>query len=669
MTLRSNTIMFNILDPSGKYAPRCPNNCTDPGCNTIGTSDSTRLDSIDPQEMNAENESGSLPSNRSQAVFDSKDSQKPLKNTDLLPSEKNRPLAPPTNPDMGSSYPDLQDILSLHSQSSQKNAKPSVSIKQSSPNTKSRSARYGRPHSLPIWLSVSTYILSVVLLLQFLSCIHLPVWASVLLVTSWALVYAGHTVLRDFSSAWSPVYVQSATRDYARIEKELKPLKEWNITNCLYQAFCLLHKLYFWFRHTVVSASAVMDQLSQLLFLTLHGAFEGAVPANGALLGLQNPFFALVSCLIAGGVEIAGEHNALFSPDEPCCSPPGRLGFTFRDCLVLLPIFLGNLLFSAVVFMECIPVMIAYIPILPGLLSSAWLSYALTAALSLSYATVFTLILSTLPAKVANFSFTPTNTILCALAVLSAGIWFFEFYAHIALFSPLPVAFVLASSTALSRATLFFFSITVTHMCGGGLDLGEYNWMKSLAAWAGGIIAGVEFFEFLGSFSVPISTPVMFILMGIAIFSAVVVEGAFFGPDSKAGVGDCRSHPVGAFFTAVSSTLLPRRVSLPSLLLSGLAAATVFIQGSSLAFGFAVCVCVHGFTQSLLSYMKKAYSRSYNLAVPTKPGGVDDASLSRLTPSKRLTYDADQSLHLNKLSFLSYLQHLSGATFQTVLAK
>jgi hypothetical protein len=313
--------------------------------------------------------------------------------------------------------------------------------------------------------------------------------------------------------------------------------------------------------------------------------------------------------------------------------------------------------------------MIAYIPILPGLLSPVWLSYALTAGLSFSYATVFTLILSTLPAKVANFSFTATNTILCALSVLSAGIWFFEFYAHIALLSPLPVAFVLASSTALSRATLFFLSITVTHVCGGGLDLGEYNWMKSLAAWAGGIIAGVEFFEFLGSFSVSISTPVMFILMALAIFSAVVVEGAFFGPDSKASVGDCRSHPVGAFFTAVSSTLLPRRVSWPSLLLSCFAAATVFIQGSSLAFSFAVCVCVHGFSQSLLSYMRKAYSGSYDLEVPTKPGDVRDASLPGKTPSKRFSYDADQTLNLDKLSFLSYLQHLSGATSQTALAK
>lgn len=666
--------MFNILDykkSKGQYRPPCSKpNCQDSTC--VDTEGGSTLLPVST-ESSGSLPQPTLPDTKRQDYYVSEtvdDASLPSRDENATQSlsqpEHIPPLASVVHSD-GDRHDGLRKSLEIKRPNFQRRllaeADPAQLTTPALGGAQKNASSRSDSGLLLVALSVVAYILSVILLLQFLSCIQLPVWATVSLVSIGLIAYAGHTALRDFSSAWSPVYVQNTMLETTRLKMRLLPFKAWSLTNWFYQVLLRMRIAYGQFRHAVVATSAVIDHLCQLGFLTLHGAFEGAVPANGALLGLQNPFFALFSCLVAGGVEIAGEHNPLFVSDQSCCASSTSFRFGVGDYLVLFPVFLGNLLFSAVVFLECMPALLACLPSFPWWLSQSCVTTMLTAGLSLSYATVFTLILATLPAKLSSLTWTPGNVVLGVLAFVSASIWFFEFYAHIALLSPLPLAMILATATALSRALLFFLSITVTHMCGGSLDLGRFNWMKSLAAWSGGIIAGYEFFEFLGSFSVPISSPILFVLMALAVYSAVVVEGAFFGADSKAVTADSVSHPAGAVFTAVSSLLLPQRVTWSSVLLSGIAAIAVSMQGASVAFGLLVGISLLGTAQRFLEGMTKSTSRA-GLQLSRGVGYANGSVSSALLNNKSRDDTTSSSVEQSKLSFLSYLEHLSGNACQ-----
>ena len=148
-------------------------------------------------------------------------------------------------------------------------------------------------------------------------------------------------------------------------------------------------------------------------------------------------------------------------------------------------------------------------------------------------------------------------------------------------------------------------------------------------------------------------------VVGLAVYSAVVVEGAFFGADSKTLTSDVETHPRGSVFTSLSSLLLPQKLSWPSVVLSSFATVAVTMQGASGVLSLSLGLCLLGISQKFLDAMTKSTSRvgfKLTYGADYAPGIVSPDLLDNKRRDVKIPSRVDQG----KFSFLSYLKHLSG---------
>ena len=421
-----------------------------------------------------------------------------------------------------------------------------------------------------------SYWLGSVLLLNFLNIISIPFVLLCAISLLLSGLFLSHLLFRDYTHFVHPGFV-SKERYYLQILTNLVTVDQ-SILNRLFSIrkpssnlllvlrLAVVHYvdllshslllLYASLRYNLLVFSSILDQCLLLVFLVSHSAFEAAIPAHGAIIGTSSPLFALLSCLLAGSVEVIGEHDPLVLGD--CCTPTTsidkqRIGKRFITSFVALAAFFSHYIFATVVLDECLhPLLSLSLPALLPNSTPHLICYGLNFLLSVSYAVVFSKMIVEALHTPRSWSISSTM-LFFLLSILSGSVMFFEFHAHISLSISYLPSLLLSSFMSFTRAGLLMLAAHGEHRHPHSQQMYAFEWMKFFASLAVGIIAGHEFYEFLLVMHLAPSFTFLAASVLTAVISGFVVEGAFFGKNQQND-----SLPKGLLFTPLFSYLLPQ---------------------------------------------------------------------------------------------------------------